>query len=88
MLTCGSPRRNILSALTEGIANALAEADLLPRIDSALRTFSGSSRCARYRQDLAISVRDNGIGMDPAVTDLGKAGHFGLQGMKELAART
>jgi signal transduction histidine kinase len=41
----------------------------------------------RYGHDLELSVRDNGVGIDPAVSDHGKNGHFGLQGMRERAAR-
>jgi signal transduction histidine kinase/ligand-binding sensor domain-containing protein len=41
----------------------------------------------RYAQDLAVRVSDNGIGIDPAVSDNGKEGHFGLPGMRERAAR-
>jgi signal transduction histidine kinase len=40
-----------------------------------------------YAQDLSLCVRDNGVGLDPAVADRGKDGHFGLQGMRERAAR-
>jgi signal transduction histidine kinase len=40
-----------------------------------------------YAQDLSLCVKDNGVGIDPAVADLGKDGHFGLQGMRERAAR-
>jgi signal transduction histidine kinase len=40
-----------------------------------------------YADDLALRVRDNGIGMDVAVAERGKEGHFGLQGMRERAAR-
>ena len=29
--------------------------------------------------------RDNGVGMDPAVADKGKEGHYGLHGMRERA---
>jgi signal transduction histidine kinase len=32
-------------------------------------------------------VRDNGIGIEPATLVGGKAGHFGLQGMRERATR-
>jgi signal transduction histidine kinase/streptogramin lyase len=51
---------------------------------------SGASRLEvelRYGQDLAVRVSDNGIGIDPSVSDKGKDGHFGLQGMRERAAR-
>lgn len=41
----------------------------------------------RYAQDLAVRVSDNGIGIDPAISDNGKDGHFGLPGMRERAAR-
>jgi len=41
----------------------------------------------KYAQDLAVRVRDNGIGIDPVFIDRGKDGHFGLQGLRERAAR-
>jgi nitrate/nitrite-specific signal transduction histidine kinase len=41
----------------------------------------------RYAKDLALRVGDNGTGIDPAIADKGKDGHFGLQGMRERAAR-
>jgi signal transduction histidine kinase len=41
----------------------------------------------KYGQDLALRVADNGVGIDSAVADLGKQGHFGLQGMRERAVR-
>ena len=41
----------------------------------------------RYANDLALQVSDNGTGIDPAIADDGKDGHFGLQGMRERAAR-
>jgi signal transduction histidine kinase len=41
----------------------------------------------RYTQDLALRVRDNGVGIDPSTATLGKNGHFGLRGMRERAAR-
>jgi signal transduction histidine kinase len=40
-----------------------------------------------YAEDLILLVRDNGIGIDPAVVGKGKEGHFGLQGMRERARR-
>jgi signal transduction histidine kinase len=40
-----------------------------------------------YAQDLLLRVRDNGVGIDPAIVDEGKEGHFGLQGMRERARR-
>jgi signal transduction histidine kinase/ligand-binding sensor domain-containing protein len=41
-----------------------------------------------YAHDLDLRVTDNGIGIDPAILEKGKIGHFGLQGMRERAART
>jgi signal transduction histidine kinase/streptogramin lyase len=41
----------------------------------------------RYAQNLTLRVTDDGIGIDPEIADSGKAGHFGLQGMRERAAR-
>ena len=40
-----------------------------------------------YRDGLSMRVRDNGKGMDPDLAATGKAGHFGLLGMYERAAR-
>ena len=51
---------------------------------------SGASRLEvelRYAQDLAVRVNDNGIGIEPTVSAKGKDEHFGLQGMRERAAR-
>ena len=51
---------------------------------------SGASRLEvelRYAKDLTLRMADNGIGIDPAVADKGKNGHFGLQGMRERADR-
>jgi len=41
----------------------------------------------KYGHDLTVHVKDNGVGIDPAVVDHGKEGHFGLQGMRERVAR-
>jgi len=41
----------------------------------------------RYSQELTLRVSDNGVGVDPAIADKGREGHFGLQGMRERAAR-
>ena len=40
-----------------------------------------------YADDLTLLVSDNGTGIDPAIADRGKDGHFGLQGMRERGAR-
>jgi signal transduction histidine kinase len=40
-----------------------------------------------YAEELGVRVSDNGVGIDPSVADRGKQGHFGLQGMRERAAR-
>jgi signal transduction histidine kinase/ligand-binding sensor domain-containing protein len=41
----------------------------------------------RYARDLSLVIEDNGIGIDPEIVDVGKVGHFGIQGMKERSAR-
>src|SRR5260370_39772860 len=41
-----------------------------------------------YRQDLALRVADNGVGIDPAVAARGKDSHFGPPRMRERATRT
>ena len=40
-----------------------------------------------YGHELTLRVTDNGIGIDPGIADGGRSGHFGLQGMRERAAR-
>jgi signal transduction histidine kinase len=41
----------------------------------------------KYAQDLSVSVKDDGAGIDPMILANGKQGHFGLQGMRERAER-
>ena len=59
----------------------------------AIRNACGHSRGSRlevtleYTQDLVLRVQDNGLGIDAAVLEQGRSGHFGLQGMRERAAR-
>ena len=53
-------------------------------------THSAASRLEvelRYADDLALRISDNGTGIDPVTADKGRDGHFGLQGMRERAAR-
>jgi signal transduction histidine kinase len=40
-----------------------------------------------YSHDLALTVSDNGRGIDPDIAAQGRTGHFGLQGMRERALR-
>jgi signal transduction histidine kinase len=40
-----------------------------------------------YAEDLILRVQDDGVGIDPAIVDEGREGHFGLQGMRERASR-
>ena len=41
----------------------------------------------KYGHDLAVHVKDNGIGIDQTILARGKEGRFGLQGMRERVAR-
>ncbi len=41
----------------------------------------------KYGHDLALHVKDDGVGIDPTIGDHGTEGHFGLQGMHERVAR-
>jgi signal transduction histidine kinase/ligand-binding sensor domain-containing protein len=40
----------------------------------------------RYEASLTLRVHDNGRGIDPAVAEQGRDGHFGMRGMRERAA--
>ncbi len=40
-----------------------------------------------YTHDLLLIVRDNGRGIDEAILQFGKNGHFGMRGMRERADR-
>lgn len=40
-----------------------------------------------YADDLTLRVSDNGSGIEPSTVAEGRAGHFGLQGMRERAKR-
>jgi signal transduction histidine kinase/ligand-binding sensor domain-containing protein len=59
----------------------------------AIRNASVHSRATQlrveisYAQDLSIRISDNGAGIDPDILLRGKPGHFGLQNMRERAAR-
>lgn len=59
----------------------------------AIRNAAAHSRASRleidlrYTNNLSIRIKDNGLGIDPSIADQGKAGHFGLQGMRERATR-
>ena len=59
----------------------------------AIRNASVHSKASRlhvglkYGQDLAISVGDNGVGIPESIINGGTDGHYGLQGMRERAAR-
>jgi signal transduction histidine kinase len=51
---------------------------------------SGASRinvAIEYGRDLTLRISDNGTGIDPAMIETGKEGHFGLCGMRERAER-
>jgi len=40
-----------------------------------------------YEEGLQVRIRDNGKGMDPAIINHGRSGHYGLRGMQERATK-
>jgi signal transduction histidine kinase len=81
----GAPRplvpevaQEILDIAREGLRNAFVHANA-----------SAVELCMQWRRDgLHVLVRDDGDGIDEAVLrDGGRAGHWGLQGMRERAER-
>lgn len=68
---------NLLLLVQEGITNALKHADA-SRIKLTLRF---------QERSIELTIRDNGKGFDPASAAGPKAGHFGLQGMRERVKR-
>jgi len=80
----------ILPRVPRAIAPGIMD-DLLAVIGEALGNAAAHSKATRIEVELQFGkrtfvaiVRDNGVGMQEAiVTDGGKAGHFGLIGMKE-----
>lgn len=69
-------RDEIYRVASEAIRNACAHAKA-----------SGVTVELAYAGDLRVRVTDDGLGLDPAVAAGGRAGHYGLVGMRERAAR-
>jgi signal transduction histidine kinase len=69
-------RDEILSIGSEAIRNACAHSHG-SRVEVQIT----------YAHDLTVRVKDDGVGIDPSVVDHGKDGHYGLEGMRERAAR-
>jgi signal transduction histidine kinase len=84
-VTCEGPEHalpesvagNLLLFAQEGITNALKHARPT-QIDLQLRFTDGF---------VSLTVRDDGVGFEPASADGPKDGHFGLQGMRERMKR-
>jgi len=59
----------------------------------AIRNAAAHSRASRleialrYANELSLRIKDNGLGIDPSIPEIGREGHFGLQGMRERASR-
>ena len=68
---------NLLLVAQEAVHNALKHA----RPSRINMTLSASPD----GKQITLKVRDNGIGFDPAASPCQKAGHFGLEGMRERA---
>ena len=61
----------------EALANAFRHSRA-PQIEAVIQ----------YSNDrLRIAIKDNGAGIDPAILEHGRPGHFGLSGMRERAER-
>lgn len=41
----------------------------------------------RYGRSLRLRIVDDGVGIDPAIAERGKTGHYGLRGMRERARK-
>jgi signal transduction histidine kinase len=67
----------LIAICAEAVANAVKHAHA-DRIDLTV---------AYRRGGLDVSIRDNGLGMEPGILEKGRAGHFGLAGMRERAQR-
>jgi signal transduction histidine kinase len=67
----------LVRIVQEALANVRKHAGSPDRIDVQLRTGAGLLR---------LTVADNGAGFDPALSGMG-TGHFGLQVMRQRAAR-
>jgi signal transduction histidine kinase len=90
------PRCMTLSFCVGGVAREMHPIvrDEIYRIGyEAIRNACMHSRASRlevelrYTHDLTLRVSDDGIGIDPIIVLRGTNGHFGLQGMRERAAR-
>jgi signal transduction histidine kinase/ligand-binding sensor domain-containing protein len=83
-LTVSGPRRDLHPIARDEIYRIAAEAIHNACLHSSASRVDVS---LTYGHDLMLRVADNGVGVDPAITTHGKPGHFGLQGMRERAAR-
>ncbi len=68
---------NLLCIVQEAITNSIKH--------SGARTIEVNLACSA--NDLRLSVRDDGRGMDPRRGAMGEAGHYGMVGMKERASQ-
>jgi signal transduction histidine kinase/ligand-binding sensor domain-containing protein len=89
------PDAPAISVSTRGVARALhpvVQDEACAIAHEAMRNACAHARATRltveieYGRDLVMLVTDNGVGMDHAVLDAGRPGHFGLAGMRERAA--
>ena len=69
-------RDEVCSIGSEAIRNALAHS----KTQQLLVTLA-------FERDLTLRVHDDGVGIEADILAGGKDGHFGLQGMRERAAR-
>jgi signal transduction histidine kinase len=73
--------------------NTLVNDEITSIVSESVRNACAHSRGSRvvvsvaYNHALTVQVIDDGTGIDPAVAERGRDGHFGLRGMKERASR-
>lgn len=80
----GEPRP-ICAPVAEDVSRIAGEA-----MFNALRHAHGtllSLRIDHTPEGVTITLSDNGTGLDPAIREKGRTGHYGLVGMRERAAR-